>query len=79
MTSVAVPRTTCSGETAMPWPKPTVIVVSCFQPDAGGTIGRPASGSSMPRRLNMPMLPSQARCRSDPTVSAMCAAPRLDE
>ena len=77
--TAAVPRTTCSGETEMPWPNPTVIVTISFQADAGWMIGMPASGNSMPTRPNMPIDLSQARWRSPPTVSPICAAPRLEE
>ena len=75
----AVPRTTCSGVTEMPWPKPTVMVAMSFQFAAGCTIGMPASGNSTPVLPNMPMACSQWRCRSAPTRCAICAAPRLDE
>ncbi len=77
--TAAVPRTTCSGDTDMPWPNATVSVTTSFQADAGWMIGSPASGSSMPTRANMPIDLSQARWRSPPTVSAICAAPRLEE
>ena len=75
----AVPRTTCRGVREMPWPKPTVMVAISFQFAAGCTMGIPASGSSTPVLPNIPMVFSQARCRSAPMTIAICAAPRLDE
>ena len=39
LATAAVPRTTCSGETEMPWPKPTVIVAISFQVAADWMIG----------------------------------------
>ena len=75
----AVPFTTCSGDTEMPCPNPTVRVAISFQLAAGWVRVRPASGNSMPTRFIIPMLRSQVRWRSAPTSLATFAAPRLDE
>ena len=79
LATAAVPATTCSGVTEMPWPKPMVSVRAAFHSRSLGTIGAAASGSSIGTRLNMPIWRSHARCRSVPAASAMWAAPILDE
>ena len=68
-----------SGGSATPWPKPTVITVDWPQRASPGTIGWPASGSSIGTREKNPMLRSQSCWRLAPTSSAMCAAAGLDE
>ena len=63
LATAAVPRTTCSGETAMPWPKPMVSVAISFQLVAGGASGSAGLGQLDPAgACNMPIFSSQARC-----------------
>ena len=50
--SAASATAVCSGDTAMPWPKATVIVVSSDH--FFGTIGAPTSGSSVFGRSKKP-------------------------
>ena len=63
----------------MPWPKPTVIVTTSFQFAAGGTMGSPASGSSMPHAGEHAHVAQPRALPLRPTVCAICAAPRLEE